>query len=302
MTSLHDSHELLADTQHALSELAKLEEAPYPKTVAEREKTLTRMSGLVAKVKTNQARRAQIRQAREHDAFTQNIRHDRAMRKAGEEQARRDAELKKQRAAALEALHMLEHQLPLPKGPRYVAARLTQNEGETLLSIARRLEDGKTLNRRQQARLDNLVDKASEEPGLCARLRADEQAKEQAAKAAEKARRAALKQRPAPPPGSLILPPYLSDWLLSTKPGSLDQHKLSVLCSVALGLENHRPTLAGAHIETGPDGEAVMVVDSSTLRTIFGGWSESVGEAIRYLARNRLLEIEYEGGSGRIRA
>ena len=89
---------------------------------------------------------------------------------------------------------------------------------------------------------------------------------------------------------------------MSTKPGSLDQHKLSVLCSVALGLENHRPTLAGARIETGPDGEAVMVVDSSTLRTIFGGWSESVGEAIRYLARNRLLEIEYEGGSGRIRA
>jgi hypothetical protein len=302
MASLYDPHELRTETQQALTELRKLEAAPDPGTADERERTLTRMSGLVSKVKTNQARRASIRQAREYDALSQSIRQDRAMRKAAEEHERKAAELRAQRAAALEALHLLEHQLPLPKGPRYVAERLTQAEGEALLSIARRLQDGKTLNRRQQARLDDLVDKAAGEPRMSGRLRADEQAKEQAAKAAEETRRAALKQRPAPPPGSLILPSFLSDWLLSTKPGSLDPLKLGVLCSVALGLENHRPTLAGAHIETDPDGEAVMVVDSSTLRTALPGWSQTVGEAISYLARNRLIEIEYEGTSARIKA
>ena len=201
MTSLHDSHELLADTQHALSELAKLEEAPYPKTVAEPEKTLTRMSGLVAKVKTNQARRAQIRQAREHDAFTQNIRPDRAMRKAGEEQARRDAELKQAAGRRARSAPLLEHHVAAAQGAA-LCRRQPDPERRRDAALDRPPpDDSKTLNRRQQARLDNLVDKASDQPGLCARLRTESRPRSRRRRRPNRQRRAGAQATSGPAAG-----------------------------------------------------------------------------------------------------
>ena len=131
MASLHDSHELLAETQQALSELASSRRR-RSRTIAggrngqPNERPCREGQGQPGPSGTDSAGPRTRCVHTEHPA-------DRAMRKAGEEQERKDAELRKQRAAALEALQMLDRPLPLPKGPRYVAARLTQNEGDAAL-------------------------------------------------------------------------------------------------------------------------------------------------------------------------
>ena len=69
----------------------------------------------------------------------------------------------------------------------------------------------------------------------------------------------------------------------------------------SLGLESHRPTLDVALVETGPNGEAVMVIPSSTLRLILNALVGVDSEAIT-LPRDETSSSNRRGRSARISA
>lgn len=192
---------------------------------------------------------------------------------------------KTQRAKTREALQLVGFNTDI------ALERLTEGEGAELLGLARALRGSKGLDDEGHARYEALICQVAGDPDWFERPRREAALQAKQAALAEQARIASLPQRPAPPPGSVVIPRYMVNWLTSRKDGSLDAVTLGTLAGVVGGLENRLPTLHGARIEE-VDGEPVMVVPAGTLRFPGGDGSLAVARAIEYLKENELLRVE----------
>jgi hypothetical protein len=106
-------------------------------------------------------------------------------------------------------------------------------------------------------------------------------------------------------PGSLLLPQWLFQWIGKPDP-IVTLEQLGVLTFVLLQLENGRTVLRGARMEGlgGDPAERVLVVpmrSGAWSRFSFsGGVTAGLEEALRHLARNRVLTFEVVSSEWRI--
>jgi hypothetical protein len=250
--------------------------------------TLAELADAGDAIKRLSAERDRRERAKQGDSILQGIRQARAIREQDDARAAQKTE----RAAALEGLHL---RTP-PRGPHYVAARLTQSEGEQLLALAQRWDEAGTLPAKDEARWEQLVCKAGDDPHIFEREREEKALRQTEERLRDQARQDSLRQRPAAPPGTALLPGFLAAWVTDRSEGGLDVERLGILAAVLLGLENRVPTVAGSRIEDGPDGEPVMVGATDPLRVDPRDGSLTTQEAFSFLFENRLLRRERVDG------